>query len=403
MAPPAGFDYSKWDKLELSDDEDLHPGAQFIEANTLRRIKRESQQNKASDIDAKIEEYEKSIKETKKRIKTLEIDIVEDRFAVDEDALKSVRDELENLETTLRETQEKLEAEKKKRTFSAEELCKVTTSKTLVGKDCMPTEVSENVQAQKMTYEAYCEKYEKELDTLAEGGDIETKSQNKNPYARIEAYLSKHTYLVCEHALGYLLLKALYEEMDGVVGRDKVLSTAKAGFALKSISDFATANKRTMLDQYKPFFVRLLENDEKVLHEYELAEMDYVEKLIERAEKKKMEEEAEAKKVEGTTQTGVEEIENPPLGPGGLNPIEVFESLPEEMQTAFESGDVEALREYVNGLSMKDAKFYMRRMVDSGLWVPQEGEHPGTALVDSGDDEEEKEKVRDDDDETKAT
>ena len=82
-------------------------------------------------------------------------------------------------------------------------------------------------------------------------------------------------------------------------------------------------------------------------------------------EKKKMEEEAEAKKVEGTTQTG-EEIENPPLGPGGLNPIEVFESLPEEMQTAFESGDVEALREYVNGLSMKDAKFYMRRMVDSG-------------------------------------
>ena len=273
----------------------------------------------------------------------------------------------------------------------------------LVGKDCMPTEVSENVQAQKMTYEAYCEKYEKELDTLAEGGDIETKSQNKNPYARIEAYLSKHTYLVCEHALGYLLLKALYEEMDGVVGRDKVLSTAKAGFALKSISDFATANKRTMLDQYKPFFVRLLENDEKVLHEYELAEMDYVEKLIERAEKKKMEEEAEAKKVEGTTQTGVEEIENPPLGPGGLNPIEVFESLPEEMQTAFESGDVEALREYVNGLSMKDAKFYMRRMVDSGLWVPQEGEHPGTALVDSGDDEEEKEKVRDDDDETKAT
>ena len=77
MTPPAGFDYSKWDKLELSDDEDLHPGAQFIEANTLRRIKRESQQNKASEIDGKIKEYEKTIKETKKKIKTLEIDIVE--------------------------------------------------------------------------------------------------------------------------------------------------------------------------------------------------------------------------------------------------------------------------------------------------------------------------------------
>ena len=32
-----GFDYSKWDKLELSDDEDTHPGAKFIEEQTLRR------------------------------------------------------------------------------------------------------------------------------------------------------------------------------------------------------------------------------------------------------------------------------------------------------------------------------------------------------------------------------
>jgi cell division cycle protein 37 len=38
----AGFNYARWDKLELSDDEDTHPGAQFIEKNTLRRIKRES-------------------------------------------------------------------------------------------------------------------------------------------------------------------------------------------------------------------------------------------------------------------------------------------------------------------------------------------------------------------------
>ena len=227
MTPPAGFDYSKWDKLELSDDED--PGAQFIEANTLRRI-RESQQNKASEIDGKIKEYEKTIKETKKKIKTLEIDIVEGSLAGGEDALQRVRDELNNLETTLRDTEEKLEAEKKKRTFSAEELCKVTTSKSLVGKDCVPTEVSVNVQAQKMTYEAYCEKYEKELDTLAEGGDKETKNQNKNPYARIEAYLSKHTHLVCEHALGYLLLKALCGN-GRRRGSEKVLSTAKAGFA----------------------------------------------------------------------------------------------------------------------------------------------------------------------------
>ena len=52
------------------------------------------------------------------------------------------------------------------------------------------------------------------------------------------------------------------------------------------------------------------------------------------------------------------------------------------------------LAEYANALSMKDAKFYMRRMVDSGLWVPQEGEHPGTALVDSEEEEEEEEEEK---------
>jgi len=36
---------------------------------------------------------------------------------------------------------------------------------------------------------------------------------------------------------------------------------------------------------------------------------------------------------------------------------------------------------------MEDAKFYMRRMVDSGLWVPEEGAHPGAALVDDENDD----------------
>ena len=51
-----GFDYSKWDNLELSDDEDHHPGAQFIEANTLRRIKREAHENKEKERLDKIED-----------------------------------------------------------------------------------------------------------------------------------------------------------------------------------------------------------------------------------------------------------------------------------------------------------------------------------------------------------
>ena len=53
-----GFDYSKWDKLELSDDEDTHPGAKFVEEQTLRRIKRESHKIKEKERQEKIDELE---------------------------------------------------------------------------------------------------------------------------------------------------------------------------------------------------------------------------------------------------------------------------------------------------------------------------------------------------------
>ena len=52
---PGGFNYSRWDKLELSDDEDTHPGAQFIEKNTLRRIKRESHEIHEAERQAKVD------------------------------------------------------------------------------------------------------------------------------------------------------------------------------------------------------------------------------------------------------------------------------------------------------------------------------------------------------------
>ena len=66
--------------------------------------------------------------------------------------------------------------------------------------------------------------------------------------------------------------------------------------------------------------------------------------------------------------------------------MEVFESLPEAMRDAFESGSVDALRDYVNALPMAEARTHMRRMVDSGLWVATPGQE-GTALRDPEDPE----------------
>jgi cell division cycle protein 37 len=61
------------------------------------------------------------------------------------------------------------------------------------------------------------------------------------------------------------------------------------------------------------------------------------------------------------------------LGPGGLDPVEVFETLPESMQAAFESKDLQALQSALAALPPKDRAHHMKRCADSGLWVPGKG------------------------------
>lgn len=59
------------------------------------------------------------------------------------------------------------------------------------------------------------------------------------------------------------------------------------------------------------------------------------------------------------------------LGPGGLDPIEVFDSLPEELKQCFESQNIPLLQETITKMDEKDARYHMKRCVDSGLWIPE--------------------------------
>merc|ERR1711879_1015320 len=57
--------------------------------------------------------------------------------------------------------------------------------------------------------------------------------------------------------------------------------------------------------------------------------------------------------------------------PGGLDPSEVFENLPEELQQCFISRETETLSNLIQQNPRKYMK-HMRACVLSGLWVPSE-------------------------------
>lgn len=63
--------------------------------------------------------------------------------------------------------------------------------------------------------------------------------------------------------------------------------------------------------------------------------------------------------------------------PGHLDPADVFESLPEEMQKCFETQQVELLKQVAESMDRKTFLYHLDRCVKSGLWVPEGGKLPG--------------------------
>ena len=88
------------------------------------------------------------------------------------------------------------------------------------------------------------------------------------------------------------------------------------------------------------------------------------------------------------------------LGPGGLDPVEVFESLPDvrsinsyhlfhmiqyflfqALKECFESQDIAKLQEAIKSMPEEDARYHMKRCVQSGLWNPA-NDDPETSAED---------------------
>jgi len=145
--------------------------------------------------------------------------------------------------------------------------------------------------------------------------------------------------------------------------------TARQYLLLTYVCDLAKSMPgRDARDAIRPLFKKMLTNAAAAAaFEEHLAK--YIEHVKTRAEVRKKEalEEAEGEEEYVTLQKGEQ------VGPGGLDPAEVFETLPKVLQEAFGERSVEALKGALGSLSPEDAQYHMQRCIDSGLWDPQGG------------------------------
>lgn len=117
-----------------------------------------------------------------------------------------------------------------------------------------------------------------------------------------------------------------------------------------------------------PFFHRLEAPEH--MQGFTEAVKDFIVKVQKRAVEKRREmEEARARgeDVEGFVDEELEEGER--LGPGGLDPVKVFEALPVAMQEAFESRDMGKLHAALAAMPVEEAKRHMKACEDSGACV----------------------------------
>lgn len=442
-----GFDYSKWDNIELSDDEDdVHPN---IERESWFRMKHRSRVEREEREETDKKKIRSEMAGAKLRMTEIQMTLADiskqqgkndDSDSDDDDDLEDtegLRAELGELEHENLVRQKKLDDYEKNKKWNVDNICQVTEERTIVnpkGGDqkfsdagyALPEDDDDDKEAAATTTttttttsnKSVPENKDGETSTKTSSNTTTTTTKSSKPTtsttitttkpvagptAESVAMMSYHDFteqyadvmehfmtlssfqqsqqylllngnvLLQENSSNYLLLASLEDEMNGQ--RDKMRLTARQSQIITNIVELARSLRRHPGNVIAPFFGRI--GERQYLEGFMEGVEVFIHRIIQRSvvKKKEIDEqrllEQQEEEAASTPRREVDLSTVPReerLGPGGLDPMEVFDSLPESMQEAFESRDTDKLKEALMAMDVKDAELYMKKCVDSGLW-----------------------------------
>ncbi|XP_041727190.1 hsp90 co-chaperone Cdc37 [Coregonus clupeaformis] len=370
------IDYSVWDHIEVSDDEDeTHPN---IDTPSLFRWRHQARVEKQVAFEEKGEELERNMAECKRRLEEVQYRVKE----LEEGGQKEGAEEERKTELSKAQTEEKKykkdqrlwekkmeehRREEKKMPWNVDTLSKEGFSKSVLNIKPEPTEETEEQKEEK--HQTFVEKHEKQIKHFG----------MLRRWEDSQKYLSDHPYLVCEETANYLVIMCIdleVEEKHGLM--DQV---AHQTIVMQFILELAKSLKIDPRGCFRQFFQKIKTADQP----YQEAFTDELESFKERVR-------GRAKiRIQKAMEEYEEEERQNRLGPGGLDPVEVYQTLPEEMKKCFDDKDISMLQEAISKMDPMEAKVHMKRCIDSGLWVP----NANTDNEDAENEEEEKEDKED--------
>ncbi|NXL85870.1 CDC37 protein, partial [Alectura lathami] len=216
-----------------------------------------------------------------------------------------------------------------------------------------PEEKEETEEQKEKKHKTFVERYEKQIKHF---GMLRRWDDSQK-------YLSDNPHLVCEETANYLVIWCIDLEVEEVW--------------------------RPPLPPLPPlffFFVCLDPSPPRrspaLCFVAQTADQQYMEGFNDELEAFKERVRGRAKaRIEKAMREYEEEERQKRLGPGGLDPVEVYESLPPELQKCFDVKDVQMLQDTI---SKMDPTYHMQRCIDSGLWVPNAKQAEGGDRVGDG-------------------
>lgn len=356
------IDYSVWDHIEVSDDEDdTHPN---IDTPSLFRWRHQARvermdefQKKGEDLNKGLSDCRRKLAETQKKMKEMSLSKTDDSKA----ELSKVQAEEKKLKKEERDWEKKVDEhnrEEKKMPWNVDTLSKEGFSKSIVNVKPDPSEETEEEKEQK--HKTFVEKNEKQIKHF---GMLRRWDDSQK-------YLSDNPHLVCEETANYLVIMCIDLEVEEK--HALMEQVAHQTIVMQFILELAKSLKVDPRGCFRQFFAKIKTADQQ----YQDAFNDELESFKDRVR-------GRAKiRIEKAMKEYEEEERQKRIGPGGLDPAEVYESLPAEMQKCFDEKDIQMLQDVISKMDPTEAKAHMKRCIDSGLWVPN-------SKTDEGDEKEE--------------
>ncbi|KAF6305938.1 cell division cycle 37, HSP90 cochaperone [Rhinolophus ferrumequinum] len=303
-------DYSVWDHIEVSDDEDeTHPNidtASLFRWRHQARVERMEQfQKEKEELDRGCRECKRKVAECQRKLKELEVAEGEGSKA----ELERLQAEAQQLRKEERNWEQKLEEMRKKEKsmpWNVDTLSKDGFSKSMVNaKPEQAEEESEEVREQK--HKTFVEKYEKQIKHF---GMLRRWDDSQK-------YLSDNVHLVCEETANYLVIWCIDLEVEEKCALME--QVAHQTIVMQFILELAKSLKVDPRACFRQFFTKIKTADRQYMEGFN----DELEAFKERVR-------GRAKlRIEKALKEYEEEERKKRLGPGGLDPVEVYESLPE--------------------------------------------------------------------------